>query len=86
MYLLGEPKDPIDVWKKLESQFKKKTWANKLALCQKLHSLCVKEGEPVQRHIKQMTELFNELAVVGAQLDEEDHVVHLLASLPECYN
>ena len=46
----------------------------------------MKEGEPVQRHIKQMTELLNELAVVGSQLDEEDHVVHLLASLPECYD
>ena len=86
LYLLGEPKDPIDVWKKLESQFQKKTWANKLVLRRKLHSLRLKEGEPVQRHIKQMTELFNELAVVGAQLDEEDRVVHLLASLPECYD
>ena len=33
-----------------------------------------------------MTELFNELVVVGAQLDEEDRVVHLLASLPESYD
>ena len=30
--------------------------------------------EPVQRHIKQMTEVFNELAVIGAQQDEEDRV------------
>ena len=35
-----------------------------------------------------MTELFDELklAVIGAQLDEEDRVVHLLASLPESYD
>ena len=33
-----------------------------------------------------MIEVFNELAVIGAQLDEEDRVVHLLASLPESYD
>ena len=33
-----------------------------------------------------MTEVFNELAVIGAQLDEEDCVVHLLARLPESYD
>ena len=87
LYLLGDdPKEPVDVWNKLKDQFQKKTWANKLVLRRKLHSLRLKEGESVQDHIKQMTELFNELAVVGAQLDEEDRVVHLLASLPESYD
>ena len=33
-----------------------------------------------------MTEVFNELAVIGDELDEEDWVVHLLASLPEMYS
>ena len=55
-------------------------------LRRKLHSLRLKEGESVQRHIRQMTELFNELAAIGGNLDEEDRVVHLLASLPESYD
>ena len=33
-----------------------------------------------------MTELFNELAVVGDVITVEDRVVYLLASLPESYN
>ena len=33
-----------------------------------------------------MTELFNELAVVGDEIQEEDRVVYLLASLPESFN
>ena len=33
-----------------------------------------------------MTELFNELAIVGDAIDEEDHVVYLLASLPDSLN
>ena len=33
-----------------------------------------------------MTEIFEELAVIGDPVKEEDRVVHLLASLPESYN
>ena len=33
-----------------------------------------------------MTEPFSELAAIGGNLDEEDRVVHLLASLPESYD
>ena len=29
LYLLGDPEDPVTVWKKLSDQFQKKTWANK---------------------------------------------------------
>ena len=50
LYLLGEPKNPVESWKKIEGQFQKKTWANKLVLLRKLHSLWLKEGESVQRH------------------------------------
>ena len=32
LYLIGDPKDPVAVWQKLQNQFQKKTWANKLAL------------------------------------------------------
>ncbi len=28
LYLVGEPKDPVDVWKLLSNNFQKKTWAN----------------------------------------------------------
>ena len=33
------------------------------------------EGDSVQDHIKGMTEVFNELSVIGAEMDEEDRVV-----------
>ena len=29
LYLLGDPEDPVAVWKKLSDQCQKKTWANK---------------------------------------------------------
>ena len=86
LYLLGDPEDPVVVWKKLRDQFQKKTWANKLQLCRRLHSCSLKDGDSVQEHIKTMTEIFNELSVIGDQISEEDRVVYLLASLPDSYN
>jgi hypothetical protein len=86
LYLIGDPEDPVAVWKKLQDQFQKKTWANKLALRRRLHALQLKEGESVQDHIKAMTELFNEMAIVGDAIDEGDRVVYLLASLPDSFN
>ena len=85
LYLLGDPEDPVMVWKKLSDQFQKKTWANKLELRRKLYSLRLKDGESVQKHIKAMTEIFDGLSVIGDPVEEEDRVVHLLASLPESF-
>ena len=82
----GDPEDPIVVWQKLADQFQKNMWANKLELRHKLYSLWLKDGDSVQEHIKAMSEIFNELSVIGDPVSEEDRVVHLLASLPDPYN
>ena len=87
LYLLGDLDDPVTVWKKLSDQFQKKSLANKLQLWRRLYSLRLTEGESVQEHIRKLTEIFDELAVIGNPVEEEeDRVVHLLASLPESYN
>ena len=84
--MLGDPQDPAVVWKKLCDQFQKKTWANKLTLRRKLYSPKLKASEPVQNHIKTMMEIFQELSIIGDPIEEEDRVVHLLASLPESFD
>ena len=86
LYLLGDPTDPAAVWDKLSSQFQRKTWANRLALRRRLHSLKLKEGQSIQEHVKNMTEIFNELAIIGDNISDEDRVVYLLASLPESFD
>ena len=86
LYLLGDPEDPKKVWGQLKDQFQKATWANKLSLRRKLYYLQLKDNGSIQDHIKSMTETFNELSVVGDPISEEDHVVHLLASLPDAFN
>ena len=40
----------------------------------------------MNEHIKTMTEIFEELAVIGDPVSEEDRVVHLLASLPQSFD
>ena len=85
LYLIADPTDPTVVWEKLSTQFQKKTWANKLALHRRLHSLRLKEGQSVQEHMKALTEIFNEMSVVGDNINDEDRVVYLLASLPDSY-
>lgn len=87
LYLLGpEPDDPKVVWKMLADQFQKKTWANKLSLRRRLYAVKLNEGQSIQKNIKTMTEIFDELAIIGDPLDEENKVVHLLASLPKSYD
>ena len=39
----------------------------------------------VQKHVKEITEIFNELSVIGDNIEQEDRVVYLLASLPDSY-
>ena len=56
LYMIGTPEDPVVVWELLSNQFQRKTWANRLALRRQLHSLQLKDGQPVQEHVKVMTE------------------------------
>ena len=86
LYIVGEADDPILVWEKLQNQFEKKSWSNKLYLRRKLHTIRLVDGGSVQDHIKQMMDIFDELARIGDPLNEEYKVIYLLASLPESYN
>ena len=83
LYLLGEPEDPVKVWDTLENQFQKKSWANKLILKTKLSRMRLKENQSVTEHIRGMTEIFQELSIIGQPMEEEDRVVQLLTSLPK---
>ena len=52
LYLIGNPEYPVVVWRKLADQFEKKTWATRLDLRRKLHSLRLKDGDSAGEHIK----------------------------------
>ena len=46
----------------------------------------MKEGTSVEAHLKQMKEITDRLAAIGAPISEEDQVVTLLGSLPPSYS
>ena len=73
LYLTGTNlTDPVVVWKALADQFQHKTWATKLELKWKLFPMRLAEGYSVQDHIKYMTEICDELSVIGETISEED--------------
>ena len=74
------------MWKQLSEQVQKKTWANKLPLGRKLNNLRLQDEHSVIDHVKSITEIFNELVVIGAPIEEEDKAVTLRASLPDKFN
>ena len=65
LYLLGDPTEPTDTWKKLEDTFQKKSWSNKFRLKKNLYGMRLQDGGNLQNHIKQMMEIFDELAIIG---------------------
>ena len=86
LYLIGDPTDPSVVWQKLQDTFQKKSWANKFRLKRKLYSMKLKPGDDLQVHLKTFVEIFEELAVIGDPIQDEDRVINLLASLPDDYS
>ena len=64
--------------------FERDTLANKLLLKKEYFRLEMKQGTPVDAHMKRMKELTDKLAALGTHIAEEDQVVMLLGSLPAC--
>ena len=85
LYLIGDPENPKTVFDKLCDVFQKKTWANRLRLRKRLYSMQL-SGKSEHQHLKDFVDIFNELAVLGDGVSDEDQVIHLLASLPDEYS
>lgn len=86
LYIIGEPTDPKVVWEALEAQFQRKSWVNRLELERRLFELKMVNDGSMQTHVKEMTELLDETALVVGPVDQDSRVVHLLASLPRKYD
>ena len=86
LYLVGDPTDPQVVYEKLRDTFQKKTWSNKLRLRKSLYGMKLLPGMNVHQLLKSFVEIFEELSIIGEAVDNEDKVIHLLASLPDEYS
>ena len=70
----------------MKKQFERDTLANKLFLKKQYFRKEMKEATSMQAHLKEMKELTDKLASIGAPISEEDQVVTLLGSLPPSYS
>ncbi|KAF2349144.1 hypothetical protein FHG87_020101 [Trinorchestia longiramus] len=86
LYLLGDPTDPVEIWRNLQNTFQKKSWANKFRLKKKLFNIKMESGQNLQDHLKVFVELFEELAIIGDAMEEEERVIILLSSLADWFS
>ena len=77
---------PKEAWGALRNHFERDTLANKLFLKKQYFHLEMKEGTSIEKHLKHMKELTDQLAAISAPISEEDQVVTLLGSLPTSYS
>jgi len=82
LYLITSCDSPKQAWDALRSHFERDTLANKLLLKKKYFRMEMKETTSIETHLKEMKELTNRLAAVGAPIAEEDQVVNILGSVP----
>ena len=86
LYLVTSCEEPKAVWDILKKHFERETLANKLYLKKLYFRKEMKEGTPMEVHLKEMKEITDKLASIGAPISEEDRVVTLLGSLPPSYS
>ena len=87
LYLITScPEEPKEIWNTLRKHFERETLANKLFLKKQYFRKEVEEGISIAVHLKEMKEITDRLASIGAPISEEDQVVTLLGSLPPSYS
>lgn len=86
LYLVTSCDRPQNVWDALRRHFERDTLANKLFLKKKYFRKEMKEGTPMESHLKEMKEITDKLASIGTPISEEDQVVTLLGSVPSSYS
>ena len=86
LYLITSCEGPREAWEALRNHFERDTLANKLFLKKQYFRTEMKEGTPVETHLKHMKEITDKLAAIGAPISEEDQVVTLFGSLPSSYS
>ena len=75
LYLVGDPWDPAVVWRLLQDTYMKNTWANKLALKRELYNRKMNNNDSMQSHLKTFTEIFEYLAIVTSQMENNDKII-----------
>ena len=85
LYLITSSEELKQAWDGLRKHFEQETLANKLFLKKRNFRSEMKEGTPVEQHLKLMKDITDKLSAIGGPISEEDQVVNLLGSLPRSF-
>ncbi|MCP3664309.1 MAG: hypothetical protein GY696_17775 [Gammaproteobacteria bacterium] len=86
LYLITSCTDAKTAWDNLKAHYERASLASKILLKKQYFRAEMTEGMKMEAHLRQMKELTDRLAAVGAEISEEDQVVTLLGSLPSSYS
>ncbi len=75
-----------DAWDALESVYKAKSMARRVALKREMNSLKKAAEEPMTKYVARAKELRDQLAAAGQDTDDEEVAAALLAGLPPDYD
>ena len=71
---------------KLESQYRSKTWKNKLFKKQRVYSLKMQEGFHLQKYVNVFNTIIINPVRLSLTINDEGKVIILLCSLPSSYD
>ena len=83
---LGQRETAKDAWDALESVYKAKSMARRVALKREMNSLKKAAEEPMTKYVARAKELRDQLAAAGLVTDDEEVAAALLAGLPPDYD
>ena len=86
LYLITSCDNGDEAWNILRNHFERDTLSNKLFLKKQYFRKEMNKGNTIESHLKEMKEISDRLASIGAPVSEEDQVVTLLGSLPPSYS
>lgn len=73
------------LWLKLETLYMTKNLANKLRLKERIYTIRMVEGTPIQSHLDEFNSIILDLENIDVKIDDEDKAVLLVVSLPSTY-
>ncbi|KAJ0105981.1 hypothetical protein Patl1_17772 [Pistacia atlantica] len=80
-----EVKTTAEAWKKLENKYQTKSLTNRLQLKQRLYTLQMLEGSPLNSHLAEFSSIITNLSKIDVKFEDEDQALLLLCSLPASY-
>uniref|UniRef100_A0A803QCF5 Retrovirus-related Pol polyprotein from transposon TNT 1-94 n=1 Tax=Cannabis sativa TaxID=3483 RepID=A0A803QCF5_CANSA len=74
-----------EMWVKLEQLYMSKTLPNRINLKQRFYGFKIDESKSIDENIDEFTKLVLDFESIKVEVEEEDHAIFLLNSLPRAY-